>query len=71
VFNTAAIPLGWFRNSLMWNFLPPITSSYVGSLILSFLEANIFAFFTFESEEVVAFTLMSIFFLKNQIYEQK
>jgi hypothetical protein len=34
------------------------------------LVANIFAFFTFESEEVVAFTLMSIFFLKNQIYEQ-
>jgi hypothetical protein len=35
------------------------------------LEANIFAFFTFESEEFVAFTLMFIFFLKNQIYEQK
>jgi len=62
VFNTAAIPLGWLRNSLMWYLLPPRSSLYVGRIILSFFAANKFAFFlSFEFMEVNAFTLRSIF----------
>nr|AFK39671.1 unknown [Lotus japonicus] len=44
----------------MGYLLPPRTSSYVGSLTLSFFAANKFAFFELESDEVTA--LMSIFF---------
>lgn len=62
MFSTEAIALGWLRNSLMGYLLPPRTSSYVGSLTLSFFAANKFAFFELESDEVTA--LMSIFFLK-------